>query len=214
LWKIDADDQVKMVADIYPGLGSSNPQSFASFNGSLYFGADGGPQGGGRELWRFVPERQSHQNPVLPVDVDGDGDANIGDLLELVAFLRTNGPTELTGGAIGPPYFDVTGDGRANINDVVQVIGALRAQLASVQGEAEREIAILLDDDGGQFQTDTISDFFALHFLPSLRQSERTALWLLLLEQIHSHSLAGGIRLVAGREVGQAVGVGQCAKVG
>jgi ELWxxDGT repeat protein len=50
LWKFDGASQTPV--DLYPGTGSSYPQHFIEYNGSLYFNANGTP-GQGTELWRY-----------------------------------------------------------------------------------------------------------------------------------------------------------------
>ncbi|MBW3599868.1 MAG: hypothetical protein KY475_21675 [Planctomycetes bacterium] len=138
LWRVDTKDQVELVADIYPGPGSSTPSEFAAFNGALYFSASGGRERGGREVWRLVPDAV-HHNHAFPADVDADGEAGMTDLLEVVTYLRNGGPEDLSGAAAGPPYVDVNGDGAANLADLLEVVNVLREQAFPPQPQGEGE---------------------------------------------------------------------------
>jgi hypothetical protein len=70
--------------------------------------------------------------------VDDDGEADVADLLEIVLYLRSGGPTFLSGVPTAPPYVDVNGDRLATVADLVAAIAAIRNQIVAA-GEAVSE---------------------------------------------------------------------------
>lgn len=69
------------------------------------------------------------QNVVLPVDVNGDGIAEISDVEALVDFLRDNGnaPVSFDSDRVTPGLFDVNGDGLVSLLDLLTIVSHLRA---------------------------------------------------------------------------------------
>lgn len=79
LWKANEDMSVEMVADIYPGMKDSYPDSFASYNGQVFFSATG-PDG--RELYVY-----DGSSVELVMDINPDGSSNPKQLIEYQGYL-------------------------------------------------------------------------------------------------------------------------------
>jgi extracellular elastinolytic metalloproteinase len=89
-----------------------------------------------------LPPNSPWTNPQNPLDVSGDGNLTLNDVLLLVNDLRMNGVHELpvpTPGNEPPPFLDANGDGLVTLNDVLLVINGLLVQNAQANGEAEGE---------------------------------------------------------------------------
>jgi len=93
------------------------------------------------------------RNPVLPQDVNNDGDVSPLDVLTLIADLNTNGATVLPmfpedSRPLQPPFVDVAGNDNAlSPLDVLNVIAYLNSQ-ASGEGEAFDHVATPNDTHG------------------------------------------------------------------
>jgi hypothetical protein len=85
----------------------------------------------------------SYRNPQNPLDVSGDGQLTLNDVLLLINDLRMNGARQLPmpppPGQEPPPFLDPSGDGRITLNDVLLVINGLLIQNAQAAGEGEGE---------------------------------------------------------------------------
>jgi ELWxxDGT repeat protein len=72
LWAYDATaNEATLVADVRPGLGSSNPSSFAVYGGRLFFNANDGTHG--RELWAY--DATTDQTSLVADILPGSGDS-------------------------------------------------------------------------------------------------------------------------------------------
>lgn len=65
------------------------------------------------------------QNPVDPLDVEGDGDVDARDVLVLANWVLLNPAGGVPAGTNPPPYYDVNGNNTINAVDVLQVINHL-----------------------------------------------------------------------------------------
>jgi hypothetical protein len=85
------------------------------------------------------------QNPAEHLDIDGNGEINILDLLALVNFLRDHGVGHILNDPRGPtdPMVDVDGNGMAEIGDLLMLVQYLRENGANAEpeGESEQRIA-------------------------------------------------------------------------
>ena len=91
-------DAAGLVADLQPGVGSSNPSEFTLFGGSYYFSADGTNASGqsiGRELFRL----NADGSVTLVADINaGAGGSDPGQF----ALFDPNGDARLLFAATGP----------------------------------------------------------------------------------------------------------------
>lgn len=82
------------------------------------------------------------QNPVTPLDVNGDGRVAAVDALQVINYLNSNQPRELTTSSlVSPPYVDVNGDERVSALDALLVINFLNDRSASGESDESNEVA-------------------------------------------------------------------------
>ena len=82
---------VRQVADMHPGPGSSNPRYFANYKGMIYFQASDGEHGA--ELWRDFGVLQTE---TTPNDGSSDGDATTQLFMDIMPGGRGGNPSFLT----------------------------------------------------------------------------------------------------------------------
>ncbi|MCY2986902.1 MAG: dockerin type I domain-containing protein [Planctomycetota bacterium] len=90
-------------------------------------------------------EFHPRQNPVLPEDVNADGQVTPLDVLLVINYLNANAAQKLllNPSDSQPPYFDVTGDDQITPQDVLAVIQCLNDQAwPSGEGEAGSEYVL------------------------------------------------------------------------
>jgi hypothetical protein len=85
-------------------------------------------------------------NPFDPMDVDGDGETEILDLVKMVNFLKDHQPFpyQLTASPGPGQMVDINGDGMADIKDLVKLVQFLRDQQqanAEPEGESGEQVA-------------------------------------------------------------------------
>ena len=84
------------------------------------------------------PPPPRHQNPIQKLDVDADGFISPIDVLLIVNFINTNGPsTSVASLPSPPPYRDVNGNNIIEPLDVLEVINFINARGNSGAGEGE-----------------------------------------------------------------------------
>ncbi len=93
---------------------------------------------------RWVPAGVLHtgQNPLLPTDVDGNGQVAPLDALHVINRINAGGaPLSPVQSGVPPVYFDVNGDNRLSPLDVLNVINYLNTNFGR-QGEGEGVAAV------------------------------------------------------------------------
>ena len=84
------------------------------------------------------PPPPRHQNPIQKLDVDADGFISPIDVLLIVNFINSNGPsTSVASLPSPPPYRDVNGNNVIEPLDVLEVINFINARGNSGAGEGE-----------------------------------------------------------------------------
>jgi hypothetical protein len=84
------------------------------------------------------PPPPRHQNPIQKLDVDADGFISPIDVLLIVNFINSNGPsTSVASLPSPPPYRDVNGNNIIEPLDVLEVINFINARGNSGAGEGE-----------------------------------------------------------------------------
>lgn len=117
LWIAKEDMSVEMVADIYPGMKDSQPKFFASYNGQVFFSAEG-PDG--RELYVY-----DGSTVELVMDINPDGSSEPEQLTEYQGHL----------------YF-VADDGFHG-RELWRTDGSLTERLSDINNEGDSAIANL-----------------------------------------------------------------------
>ncbi len=79
-----------------------------------------------------TPPARGYQNPINPLDVNGDGSVSPLDYLTVINLLNSKGASTSVIGLLGPPnYFDVDGDDLVTPLDALKVVDQLNASPSS-----------------------------------------------------------------------------------
>ena len=79
-----------------------------------------------------TPPARGYQNPINPLDVNGDGSVSPLDYLTVINLLNSRGASTSVLGLLGPPnYFDVDGDDLVTPLDALKIVDQLNASPSS-----------------------------------------------------------------------------------
>ncbi|MFT5526164.1 MAG: VCBS repeat-containing protein, partial [Pirellulaceae bacterium] len=94
-------------------------------------------------------DRSKWQNPLLNLDVNGDGGVSPLDALIVINYINSNGSEVPAAPATPPPFYDVDGDGSVTATDVLQIVNELNDRANPEVGEGVAQATVDIRTDAG-----------------------------------------------------------------